>query len=374
VVVIGAGLGGLRVIERLRRRGFDGDIELLGAERHPPYDRPPLSKHILRGERDQSWLATGEQLAELAVSVHLDSPATGLSPASSCVFTRDRKVGYDVAVIATGAVPRRIPGLGGMVLRTLDDALALRAALEAGGGFAIVGAGLVGCEVAASARAMGVEVALVDVLEAPAMRVLGAKVGARLAELHAAHGVQLRLGTGVAGFEPGQLTLADGQVVPADVVLEAIGVVPDVDWLTGSEIALDDGVVCDANGEASPNVYAVGDVARWAGRRHEHWTNVGHQADRVASVILGQEPPAADVPYWWSDQYDLKLQGLGCPGPDDDVELVTTGPQARLVAVYSKRGRLTGLVGFSAAGAVLRLRPEIATGADVGEVLERLAG
>lgn len=373
-MVIGAGLGGLRVIERLRRRGFGGDIELLGAERHPPYDRPPLSKHILRGEREESWLATSEQLAALDVRVHLDSPATGLSPASSCVLTRDGTMAYDVVVIATGAVPRRIPGLGGMVLRTLDDALALRAALEAGGPLAIVGAGLVGCEVAASARAMGVEVALVDVLEAPAMRVLGAKVGARLAELHASHGVQLHLGIGVAGFEPGRLTLADGQVVPAVVVLEAIGVVPDTDWLTGGQIVLDDGIVCDANGAAMPNVYAVGDVARWAERRHEHWTNVGHQADRVASVIVGEEPPAADVPYWWSDQYDVKLQGLGSPATDDDVELVSWGPQSRLVAVYSKGGRLTGLVGFSAAGAILRLRPEIASGADVEDVLKRLAG
>ena len=162
-------------------------------------------------------------------------------------------------------------------------------------------------------------------------------------------------------------------MLAADVVLEAIGAVPETGWLEGSQLRLDDGVVCDADGRAAEDVYAVGDVARWDGRRSEHWTNAGWQADRVAAAILGQEPPLAEPAYWWSDQYDIKLQGLGAPGPDDDVHLITWGPKARTVALYARDGRLTGVVGFSAASAVMRLRADIAAGTEISEVLARLA-
>jgi 3-phenylpropionate/trans-cinnamate dioxygenase ferredoxin reductase subunit len=152
----------------------------------------------------------------------------------------------------------------------------------------------------------------------------------------------------------------------------AIGAVPDTAWLTGSELRIEDGVECDDDGRAAQNVYAVGDAARWAGRRHEHWTNVGLQADRVAAAILGQARPPTDVPYWWSDQYDVKLQGLGTLAAEDDVELVQWGPKLRTIAVYSREGRLKGVVGFSAAAAVMRLRKDIAAGNDVNAVLARL--
>jgi 3-phenylpropionate/trans-cinnamate dioxygenase ferredoxin reductase subunit len=160
--------------------------------------------------------------------------------------------------------------------------------------------------------------------------------------------------------------------VAADAVLEAIGARPETDWLLGMRLALDDGVVCDAAGRAAPGVHAVGDVARWDGRRSEHWTNAGIQADAVAASILGQPLPPADVAYWWSDQYDLKLEGLGQPGTDDDVHLLDWAPHSRTVAVYSKDGALTGVVGFSAPKAVLTLRRDVATGTDVDEVLDRL--
>jgi 3-phenylpropionate/trans-cinnamate dioxygenase ferredoxin reductase subunit len=374
VVVIGAGLGGLRTVERLRHRGYTGEIVLLGAERHLPYDRPPLSKQVLRGERDDTWLRADGDFAGLDVSLRVGTAAVGLSVPGSAVLTSDGEVAYGVAVIATGAVPRRIPGLGGRVLRTLDDARALRAALKPGCRLVVVGAGLIGCEVAASARAMGVEVALVDVLDAPAVRVLGPTVGARLAELHAEHGVELHLGVGVAGAGAGRVSLASGMELESDVLLEAIGAVPETGWLAGSGLVLADGVVCDGDGRTAgaASVYAVGDVARWAGQRQEHWTSVGQQADHVAAVILGQELPPPDVPYWWSDQYDVMLQGLGHPSPDDDVALLAWGPKARPVAVYSSQGRLTGLVGFSAARAIMRLRPEVAAGVDAAEVLARL--
>ncbi|WP_375504413.1 NAD(P)/FAD-dependent oxidoreductase [uncultured Jatrophihabitans sp.] len=371
VVVIGAGLGGLRTVESLRRRGYSGRIALLGAERHLPYDRPPLSKHVLRGERDVSWLRSADDVTALDVSLHLDTPATGLSVDRRTVNTASGSHAFDVAVIATGALPRRLVGMDAQVLRTLDDAYALRAALHAGSRLAVVGAGLIGCEVAASARAMGVEVTLLDVLPAPATRVLGSRVGRILGALHARHGVQLRLGVGLAGSEPGRVLLDDGSIVEADAVLQSIGVTPDIAWLRGSELNLNDGVMCDAGGRAAPGVFAVGDVANWAGHRHEHWTSVGTQADHVAAQILGQDSAATDVAYWWSDQYDLKLQGLGRPAPDDDVEVRAWGPRARTVAVYSRNGRLTGLVGFSASSAIMRLRSDVAAGTDVQKILER---
>jgi 3-phenylpropionate/trans-cinnamate dioxygenase ferredoxin reductase component len=310
--------------------------------------------------------------------------------------TQHAELPYDVLVIATGASPRRIPGLNGRVLRTLDDAAGLRGLLSQGTRLVIIGAGLIGCEVAASARAMGVEVDLIDVLPGPLIRVVGAEVCDLVADLHREHGVRLhmgtaatrigtaatRLGTAAAGdgtatttttTGAGELSLADGTVLAADVVLEAIGAAPETGWLEGSQLRLDDGVVCDGEGRAAEDVYAIGDVARWDGRRSEHWTNAGWQADRVAAAILGQEPPLAAPAYWWSDQYDIKLQGLGAPGPDDGVHLLTWGPKARKLALYARDGCLTGAVGFSAAAAVMRLRADIAAGTAISDVLAHLA-
>ena len=369
-------MAGLRTVERLRHRGYRGRIVLLGAERHPPYDRPPLSKHVLRGERDDPWLRPADDYADLDVEVRLGERVLELDAERRVLRTRDAELPYDVLVIATGASPRRVPGINGRVLRTLDDSTDLRGLLRPGARLAIIGAGLIGCEVAASARSMGVEVDLVDVLPGPLIRVVGGRVCDLVADLHRAHGVRLHMGTAAtrAGTAVGgALALSDGTVLAADVVLEAVGAVPETGWLEGSQLRLDDGVVCDAEGRAAEDVYAVGDVARWGGRRSEHWTNAGWQADRVAAAIVGQEPPPAEPAYWWSDQYDIKLQGLGAPGPDDDVHLITWGPKARTVALYARDGRLTGAVGFSAAAAVMRLRADIAAGSPIGDALARLA-
>lgn len=377
--MIGAGLAGLRTAERLRHRGYRGRIVLLGAERHLPYDRPPLSKQVLRGEGGEPWLRSAADYAGLDADIRLSFRVQELDTERHMIRSRDAWLPYDVLVIATGASPRRIPGMNGRALRTLDDATELRAALGPGGPgtrLAIVGAGLIGCEVAASARSMGVTVDLIDVLAGPLVRVVGAQVCERVADLHRAHGVRLHMGTAAtragAGGAADGLALADGTVLTADVVLEAIGAVPETGWLASSQLRLDDGVVCDAAGLAADGVYAVGDVARWAGRRSEHWTNAGEQADRVAAAILGQEPTPAGPAYWWSDQYDIKLQGLGATGQDDDVRLITWGPKARTVALYGRAGRLTGAVGFSAAAAVMKLRADIAAGTPVSDVLDRL--
>jgi 3-phenylpropionate/trans-cinnamate dioxygenase ferredoxin reductase subunit len=300
--------------------------------------------------------------------------AEGLDAGCREVMTGAGSVPYDVLVVATGAVPRRVPGLGGLVLRTLEDAAALRSALASASRVGIVGAGLVGCEVAAAARFLEREVDLVDVLAGPLVRVVGPVVAGLVAALHAERGVTLHLGTIVRSASEAGLVLGDGRELAVDVVLEAIGAVPDVGWLAGSGLPLDDGLVCDGEGRAGPQVYGVGDVARWAGRRHEHWTSAGVQADRVAAAILGQEPPPAEVPYWWSDQYDVKLQGLGLPGAGDEVEILAWGPKSRTLALYSHEGRLSGVVGFSAAAAVMRLRADVAAGTPVDAVLARLRG
>jgi 3-phenylpropionate/trans-cinnamate dioxygenase ferredoxin reductase subunit len=379
--VIGAGLAGLRTVERLRHRGYRGRVVLLGAERHLPYDRPPLSKQVLRGESDDPWLRQAADYAALDVDVRLSYQVRELDTERRLIRSADAGLNYDVLVIATGASPRRLPGLNGLVLRTLDDARDLRGLLRPGTRLAVVGAGLIGCEVAASARSMtDVEVDLIDVLAGPLIRVVGTTVCELVADLHREHGVRLHMGTAATRVEAGdieagseRLALADGTILAADVVLEAIGAAPETGWLEGSQLALNDGVVCDAAGRAADGVYAVGDVARWDGRRSEHWTNAGEQADRVAAAILGQEPSPAPPAYWWSDQYDIKLQGLGAPAPDDDTHLITWGPKARTVALYARDGHLTGAVGFSAAAAVMRLRADIATGTAVDEVIARLA-
>jgi 3-phenylpropionate/trans-cinnamate dioxygenase ferredoxin reductase subunit len=368
-VVVGAGLAGLRTVEALRDKDFAGEIVLVGDEVHLPYDRPPLSKQVLRGEREPMPLRPQEGYAELDLDLRLGTAVTALDPSARTVTTGDGVVRYDHVVIATGATPRRLPGAPGHVLRTLDDARGLAPLLRPGARIGVVGAGLIGCEVAASARTKGAEVHVVDVLPKPLVRVLGSAVADRLQALHEEHGVVFHLGTGVTLASAQHLELADGTALEVDAVLEAMGVSPTTGWLAGSGLSLDDGVVCDAVGRAADGVWAVGDVARWGGTRHEHWTSAADQAGVVAAGILGEPVPEVGPPYWWSDQYDVKLQGLGRIEPGDDVVVVEAGPRRRPLAVYSRDGRLTGAVGFSNAPAVMGLREAITERRPVAEVL-----
>ena len=385
--MVGAGLAGLRTAEALRERGFDGDLVLVGEEPHLPYDRPPLSKHVLRGEREPMYLRPQADYAALDLDLRLGTHVTALDAAAAQVQTVDGPIPYDVVVIATGAAPRRLPAATGLLgvhaLRGLDDCFALRAELVAGARLGIVGAGLIGCEVAASARSLGLEVAVVDVLSGPMVRVLGEDVAERITQLHAEHGVHLHMGTGVAEVQQqaGRVTglvTSGGIEIPVDVLLEAMGAVPATDWLADSGLTIADGVLCDEVGQAAPGVFAVGDVARWHDlrfgehRRVEHWTRAVEQSAVVAAAILGERAPLNVPPYWWSDQYNLKLQGLGWVEPGDDVALIEVGPKSRTLALYSRESRLTGVVGFSAAAAVMRLRPDIVAGTPVAEVLAGL--
>ncbi|WP_371658473.1 NAD(P)/FAD-dependent oxidoreductase [Streptomyces sp. NBC_00280] len=366
VLVVGASAAGLSTVEALRRKGFAGGITVLGDEPHAPYDRPPLSKQVLSGawEPARAALRAQEQLAALEAEFVLGDPAVGLDPVSRTVRTESgRQVGADAVVIATGVRARRFPGqddlAGAHVLRTLDDALALRDELLPGRRLVVVGEGVLGSEIAATARTLGLEVTLAGPLAAPMASQVGPVVSGALAELHTGRGVTLRLGEGVVGLtgEGGRVSgvrLASDEVLPADVVVVAIGAVPTTQWLADSGLALDNGVVCDARCRAAEGIYAVGDVARWQheglGRliRLENRTNATEQAMAVAGVILGEDRPYAPVPYFWTDQFDAKLQVHGFLPAEAEVDVVEGDLAARrFVARYRADGRVTGVLGWN---------------------------
>lgn len=300
VVIVGAGLAGARTAEELRRAGFDGAITLVGAEQHLPYDRPPLSKQVIRGERDDTTLKPREFYADNAIELRLGTAAEAVDTRAQSVRLADggeigySEIGYSELVIASGLVPRRIPTLpdlaGVHVLRSLDDALVLRDELVEGARALVVGAGFIGCELAASFRGRGVDVVLVEPQPTPLASVLGERVGGLVARLHRLEGVDLRCGIGLAGIAgDGRVrtaTLSDETEVEVDLVVVGVGSTPVTGWLDGSGIALADrvdggGVLADEVGRTStPHVWALGDVAAWTHpsggqRRVEHWTNAG---------------------------------------------------------------------------------------------------
>ena len=372
VVVVGASLAGVRAVETLRTEGFEGPVTLIGAEDHLPYDRPPLSKKVLSGEWEPDRIALRRDggLDALGVDARLGVRAVGLDLGHRQVRIGDGSVAaYDALVLATGSDVRRLPGqpeLEGLhVLRTLDDSLALRAALTQGSPrVVVVGAGFIGSEVAATAHGLGCAVTVVEALPVPLVRALGAEMGEACATLHRDHGVDLRLGVGVEGFDGRDrveaVRLTDGSMVPADVVIVGVGVAPATGWLEGSGLELRDGVVCNASLAAGPpGVYAAGDICRWPNllfdeeMRVEHWTNAAEQGAHAARTIVGVaagEPPVpyAPVPFFWSDQYGLKLQFLGRAGSEDEVRVVHGSPDEHgFVALYGRAGRLRGVFGMA---------------------------
>ncbi|MDT0423860.1 NAD(P)/FAD-dependent oxidoreductase [Streptomyces evansiae] len=385
IVVVGASAAGLTAAETLRREGYDGALTLLGKEPHLPYDRPPLSKQVLAGEwtAARTRLRHPEEVAALGLDLRLGTAATALSPASRTVTLTDGEdIGWDAVLIATGVQPRRLPwcGLPGThVLRHLEDALALRERLAADRRLVIVGAGFLGSEVASSARALGARVTLVEPAPVPLARVVGHQVGAHIARLHREHGVDLRTGTAVTGVETaaGRLTgvrLSDATTVPADDVLVAIGSEPATDWLTGSGLRLDDGVVCDAYNSAAPGVYAAGDVARWhnplfgTSMRLEHRTNAAEQAMAAARHLLHPEParPFAPVPYFWTDQYGIRVQAYGHLRDHEEARVVAGDPaDGRFLVAYRKGRTLVGALSFGLPPKTLRpWRAAVAARAD----------
>jgi 3-phenylpropionate/trans-cinnamate dioxygenase ferredoxin reductase component len=323
IVVVGGGLAGLRTVEELRARGYAGEATLVGAETRPPYDRPPLSKRLMAGELADTTLR--DDLAELGVRLRLGETATGLQ--NGLLRTDRGEHGFDRLVLATGAEPVALPGPGPQrFLRTLDDALALRARLRPGLRLAIVGAGWIGAELATAAAARGCRVTVVEAAAAPLAAALGPEVGGRTAGWYEAAGVELRLRQPVESVQPGGLALAGGGWLAADEVVTAVGVRPAVGWLEGSGIALDNGVAADERLRASvPGVFAVGDCsAFWSLRyrrrlRFEHW-DVALRAPSVAAANLMGAADAYDpVPYFWSEQFGRMMQYVGFHGGADRV-------------------------------------------------------
>ena len=390
IVVVGASLAGLRGIEALRRDGYDGAITLVGAEPHLPYDRPPLSKQVLAGSLEPDQIALRrEPIEDLALDLRLGRRAISLDAQAREIALDDgERVAWDGLLIASGATPRRLPGTptleGIHVLRTLDDALAIRRALEKGPRVLVVGAGFIGAEVAATCRTQGHPVTVVEPLAAPMLRALGPEIAAVTAELHRDHGVDLRCGVGVEALEGAgrveRARLADGSVIEADLVVIGIGVTPEVSWLEGSGLELRDGVVCDATCATSlPGVTAAGDVARWPHPlfgeelRIEHWTHAIEMGEAAARRLLATPAtatPFAPVPYVWTDQYDRKLQMAGHIRPDDLMEIIQGSlEERRFVAIFGREGRLTGALAMNRPAAVIRLKQRIARGDAFADVV-----
>ena len=384
-MVVGSSLAGLRAAETLRTNGFDGTITVVGAERHPPYDRPPLSKKFLSGEWqvEQIALRRPDALGELNLTFRLGSAAVSLDTTGRTVSLADgSEVHYDGLVIATGASCRRLPNLPNLSgiheLRTLDDSVALRADLfesTTPRRLVVIGAGFIGLEAAATARrAYGCEVTVLEGLSAPLIRALGEAMGSAIAAVHTDQGVDVRCGVQVAGIEGDGtrvtgVRLGSGDLVPADVVLVGIGVVPNTGWLEQSGLVLRDGVVCDATLNVGvPGVYAAGDLVRWPNglfgeeMRVEHWTTASEQGAAAAANLLavsrGEEPtPFETVPFFWSDQFDARIQYLGRGSGDDEVRVVAGSvEERRFVALYGSRGRLRAALGVSMPKMVMPFR------------------
>ncbi|WP_371574386.1 NAD(P)/FAD-dependent oxidoreductase [Streptomyces sp. NBC_01314] len=384
ILVVGASAAGLAAAETLRREGYDGTLTLVGDEPHAPYDRPPLSKQLLAAEwdTDRLTLRTPAHLDGLDLDLRLGVAATGLDLRERQVRLADGdSVPYDGLVIATGVRPRRLPGEGAHVLRTLGDALSLRERLTPGTRLVVVGAGFLGAEAAAVAWRLGAKVTLLEPAPVPLAHAVGGQVGAVLSRAHLEHGVDLRTGVTVTEVTAGGVRLADGGTVEADEVLVAVGSLPNTEWLADSGLAVGDGVLCDEYCEAawgSPRpeaggVYAAGDVARWynplfgTSMRVEHRTNAGEQGMAVARNLLGREArkPFAPVPYFWSDQYDMKVQAYGHLRGHDEVAVVDGDlAERRFVAVYRTGDRITGALAVGMPPKAIRQwRQAIASGA-----------
>ena len=377
IAVVGASLAGLRAVEFIRRAKFEGELVLIGDEEHLPYDRPPLSKEVLRGEWEQDRLALrrksyDELNLELmpgrrAVSLDTDAREVGLEGGDV--------VPFDGLVIATGGRVRELPNqprLDGIhTLRTLDDSLAIRAALASKPKVAVIGAGFIGAEVAASARQLGLEVTMIEALETPLAQSLGPRLGDVLQEAHERRGVRVHCGRRVEGFggtdRVESVLLDDGTKVDCDLAVVGIGVSPSVSWLASSGVELEDGVRCDATLAASvPGIVAAGDVASWYNplfeerMRVEHWTNAVEQARHAVSTLLaapGEAKPFESVPMFWSDQFDIKIQGVGRPRPTDELVLAGGPPESeKFIALYGRAGRLVGAVAFNQPPKLIQLR------------------
>jgi NADPH-dependent 2,4-dienoyl-CoA reductase/sulfur reductase-like enzyme len=371
VVIVGAGLGGLRAAESLRADGFDGPVTIVGDEPHFPYNRPPLSKEALAGGVDVSTLQFRRKATTDDVTWLLGSAAVSSDLSTRTVCLADGTVlDFDGLVVASGIRPRRLPipgpAAGRHVLRTVTDAMSLRELLVPGSRVIIMGAGFIGCEVAATARKLGSEVAIVALDEEPMVRPLGVELGAGMRHRHEDKGVRFHLGHTIDAFvgedRVRAVALSTGSELPADLVIEAVGSVINSAWLEGNGLDLSDGLLVDSAMQvdtALAPVVAVGDIARHPNalfddipRRVEHWnmpTETGRRAGRtLAAILRGDEPdraPFTAMPSFWSDQYSHKLQSFGMPGLATRIEVADGDANGRCIVEYRDATGLVGVVG-----------------------------
>lgn len=395
LVVVGASLAGLRAVISARKSGYDGPITLVGGEEHLPYDRPPLSKAFLDdADAPHPEFPHAQDLrGELAVDVRLNTWATALDGERRVIgLTGGGELGYHAMVVATGAAARTLPGtdqLSGVhCLRTLDDALAIRAALDAGARTVVVGAGFIGSEVASGARKRGLSATILEALPVPLVRSVGEEMGHACADLHRANGTDLRTGVQVTELQSkdGQVTgvvLDGGEVVPADLVVVGIGVTPSTDWLKGSGVTLHDrdgGIVCDETlATGLPGVYAAGDVAHYPNplfdaemMRLEHWTNANEQGTLAARNALNpaEARASATVPYFWSDWYGHRIQFVGIPRADEIRGVSNELGEDRFLALYRRGDRITGCITIDRPTQIMKYRRMIMQRASWTEALE----
>ncbi|MEP7204055.1 MAG: FAD-dependent oxidoreductase [Ilumatobacteraceae bacterium] len=386
IVVVGASLAGLWACESLRSGGYVGTITLIGAESHQPYDRPPLSKALLKGdwEPERIQLRKPGELESLGLDLRLGTTATGFDASSRTVTIKSAEaIDADGVIIATGSTPRPLPNQpdldGVTMLRTLDDSLALRRRLADQPRVVVIGAGFIGLEVAATAAQSGCAVTVLEGAPAPLMRGLGSEMGSVVARVHVRNGVDVRCAVSVMAIEgvDGRVTgvrLGSGEIVPADVVVVGIGVSPATEWLVGSGLEIRDGIVCDDTLRAAPGIYAAGDCARWVNNlfgdvgeemRVEHWTNAAEQGASAAKNLLAElagkvAQPYAPVPFFWSDQFDSRIQFVGRAHGDDEVRVVAGDLDGNFMALYGHAGRLRGVLGVNMPKPVMRCRKLLA--------------
>jgi 3-phenylpropionate/trans-cinnamate dioxygenase ferredoxin reductase component len=367
VAIIGGSVAGMAVAETLREKGFDGAICVVGAEIRPCYDRPPLSKRIFRDETDLSatLLYDAARLRDLKLDLKLGAAAASVDLAARKVaLDSGEEVAFDELVIATGVAPISVQG--GMTLRDAQDALRLGEELARATQIVVIGAGVLGCEIAALCAGQGKRTTMLDRLPGPMTERVGPMVAARIKAMHAAHGVEMLFGVSVKTIEGSgakRVILEDGRTLEADLIVAAVGARPATDWLRGSGIPLENGVLCDANCRAAPSVHAAGDVANWFNPRFgrhmriEHRMNATEQGIAVAANILGESEEFAPIPYFWTDQYDSKFQVHGLIGSDAETFVLAGDLESdNFLVGYRRNGRIEGILGCNMPGPVRKSR------------------
>ena len=391
VVVVGGSVAGTRVVAELRAAGFDEQITLIDPEAAAPYDRPPLSKQVLTGAWAPEKASLGDPMAGWGANTVEEQAVELDTDAHTVTVESGAQIRYDKLVIATGASPRTIgaDGLDGVhVLRTMSDCLAIKGSLERGGPLVVVGGGFIGAEVASSARALGIDVTLVEALPVPMARALGDELGALLQGLHEENCTEVLCDVAVESFEGdirvSGVRLNNGATIPADTVVVGIGVTPTTSWLADSRLTLEDGVMCDRFCAATgvEDVLAIGDVSRWFDVRVqrqvrvEHWTNATEQAYTVAHNIVERDDRRVHqgLPYFWSDQYGTKIQLIGYCDPTAQVTILrSSGDKSRAAAVYHHGDELRAAVMINWPRALGMSRVALQDHASARTVLDRLA-